>query len=50
MAIDFGHRFFTQLVEWADWAAAQVEAGLLEPGGPIPPPPWERSGEPGVSV
>jgi PadR family transcriptional regulator, regulatory protein AphA len=45
LAIEFGHRFFTQLVEWVDWASAQVEAGLLEPGGPVPAPPWEHSEE-----
>jgi DNA-binding PadR family transcriptional regulator len=50
LAIEFGHRFYTQLIEWVDWATAQVEAGLLEPGGPIPPPPWEPSGGEGVKV
>jgi DNA-binding PadR family transcriptional regulator len=45
LAIDFGHRLFSELLAWVDWATAQVEAGLLEPGGPVPPPPWGPSGE-----
>jgi PadR family transcriptional regulator, regulatory protein AphA len=50
LAIEFGHRFFTQLVEWADWASGQVEGGLLEPGGPIPPPPWEPADDTDAKV
>jgi DNA-binding PadR family transcriptional regulator len=36
LAIEFGRRFFTMQLEWADWAAEQVAAGALEDGGPIP--------------
>jgi DNA-binding PadR family transcriptional regulator len=36
LTIEFGRRFYDTLIEWADWAAAQVEAGALEPGGPPP--------------
>jgi DNA-binding PadR family transcriptional regulator len=39
LAIEFGRRFYAAQVEWADWAAEQVAAGLLEPGGPLPPTP-----------
>jgi PadR family transcriptional regulator AphA len=37
LTIDFGRRFYAALVEWVDWAAEQVRAGSLEPGGPLPP-------------
>jgi PadR family transcriptional regulator AphA len=37
LTIEFGRRFYTTLVEWVDWAAEQVRAGTLEPGGPLPP-------------
>lgn len=37
LTIEFGRRFYTALIEWSDWAAEQVRAGTLEPGGPIPP-------------
>jgi PadR family transcriptional regulator, regulatory protein AphA len=36
LSIEFGRRFFTALIEWIDWAAEQVAAGTLEPGGPLP--------------
>jgi PadR family transcriptional regulator, regulatory protein AphA len=39
LAIDFGRRFYAALIEWVDWAADQVRAGTLEPGGPLPPAP-----------
>jgi DNA-binding PadR family transcriptional regulator len=39
LAIEFGRRFYAAQVEWADWAAEQVAAGALEPGGPLPPSP-----------
>jgi PadR family transcriptional regulator, regulatory protein AphA len=37
LSIEFGRRFYTAQIEWIDWAAEQVRAGTLEPGGPIPP-------------
>ena len=37
LSIEFGHRFYTELIEWTDWAAAQIEAGVLRPDGPVPP-------------
>jgi DNA-binding PadR family transcriptional regulator len=39
LAIEFGRRFYAAQIEWADWAAEQVAAGALEPGGPLPPSP-----------
>jgi hypothetical protein len=36
LAIEFGRRFYTMQIEWIDWAAEQVAAGTLEPGGPLP--------------
>lgn len=38
LAIEFGRRFYSALIEWIDWAADQVAAGTLQPGGPLPPP------------
>ena len=38
LTIEFGRRFYSTLVEWCDWAATQVRAGSLQPGGPLPPP------------
>jgi PadR family transcriptional regulator AphA len=37
LAIEFGRRFYTTLIEWIDWASEQVAAGTLQPGGPLPP-------------
>lgn len=37
LTIEFGRRFYSILIEWVDWAAEQVRAGTLEPGGPLPP-------------
>jgi DNA-binding PadR family transcriptional regulator len=37
LTIEFGRRFYTTLIGWIDWAADQVAAGTLEPGGPLPP-------------
>jgi PadR family transcriptional regulator AphA len=36
LSIEFGRRFFTELIAWIDWAAEQIAAGTLQPGGPIP--------------
>jgi PadR family transcriptional regulator AphA len=36
LSIEFGHRFYAALVEWIDWAAEQIAAGALQPGGPLP--------------
>ncbi len=37
LTIEFGRRFYTTLIDWVDWAAEQIAAGTLEPGGPLPP-------------
>jgi DNA-binding PadR family transcriptional regulator len=37
ITIEFGRRFYTTLIEWIDWAAEQINAGTLQPGGPLPP-------------
>jgi DNA-binding PadR family transcriptional regulator len=37
LAIEFGRRFYTELIGWIDWAAEQVAAGTLLSGGPLPP-------------
>jgi DNA-binding PadR family transcriptional regulator len=39
LTIEFGRRFYSTLIEWVDWAAAQITAGTLQPGGPLPPIP-----------
>ncbi|MGH9920438.1 MAG: PadR family transcriptional regulator, partial [Nitrososphaerales archaeon] len=36
LAIEFGRRFYSMQVEWADWAVEQIEAGTLVPGAPLP--------------
>jgi len=55
LTIEFGRRFYRTLIDWVDWAAEQVRAGTLEPGGPIPasdvgfgaaPPPTSLSSVP----
>ena len=40
LTIEFGQRFYTMRIEWIDWAATQIAAGTLQPGGPLPPAPW----------
>ncbi len=37
LAIEFGRRFYKMHIEWVDWAAEQIAAGTLKPGGPLPP-------------
>ncbi|HTV10896.1 MAG TPA: PadR family transcriptional regulator [Acidimicrobiales bacterium] len=37
LAIEFGRRFYSMQVAWADWAIGQVRAGILDDGGPVPP-------------
>jgi DNA-binding PadR family transcriptional regulator len=37
VTIEFGRRFYSSLVEWVEWAAEQIKAGTLQPGGPLPP-------------
>lgn len=36
LSIEFGRRFYIALIDWIDWSAAQVAAGTLQPGGPLP--------------
>jgi DNA-binding PadR family transcriptional regulator len=44
LTIEFGRRFYLALLDWIDWAAEQVRAGTLEPGGPIPPSEYAAGG------
>lgn len=37
LTIEFGRQFYRALISWIDWAAEQVAAGALQPGGPLPP-------------
>lgn len=39
IAIEFGRRFYLMQIEWMDWAAGQIRAGTLQPGGPLPADP-----------
>jgi DNA-binding PadR family transcriptional regulator len=43
LSIEFGHRYYCELVEYVDWAAAQIEAGALRAGGPVPAPTLKRT-------
>lgn len=36
LTIEFGRRFYALQIDWIDWAAAQIAAGTLQPGGPPP--------------
>lgn len=36
LTIEFGRRFYALQIEWIDWAAGQIAAGALQPGGPLP--------------
>jgi DNA-binding PadR family transcriptional regulator len=36
LTIEFGRRFYRMQIEWIDWAAEQIAAGALQPGGPLP--------------
>ena len=36
LSIEFGYRYYRELVDWVDWAVAQIAAGILVPGGPMP--------------
>lgn len=36
LTIEFGRRFYTMQIEWTDWAAGQIAADALQPGGPPP--------------
>jgi DNA-binding PadR family transcriptional regulator len=37
LSIEFGYRYYNELIAWTDWAMAQIAAGMLEPGGSLPP-------------
>ena len=45
LTIDFGVRFYTTLIEWIDWAVIQIQAGALQPGGPVAPVPPAAAAE-----
>ena len=36
LTIEYGRRYYDDLIEWVDWATVQVEAGILRPDGPLP--------------
>lgn len=36
LALEFGHRYYVTCLEWVGWAKTQIEAGALQPGGPMP--------------
>lgn len=36
LTLEKGLRNYRMLIEWADWATEQINAGALEPGGPVP--------------
>lgn len=36
LTIEFGCRYYTQLIEWIDWAMEQLAEGALQPGNPPP--------------
>lgn len=36
LTLEKGLRNYRMHLEWADWAAAEITAGALEPGGPVP--------------
>lgn len=36
LALEKGLRNYRMLIDWANWAAAEIAAGALEPGGPVP--------------
>jgi PadR family transcriptional regulator, regulatory protein AphA len=37
LTIEYGRRYYDDLIEWVDWATTLVEAGMLRPDGPLPP-------------
>lgn len=36
LSLEKGMRNYRMLIEWADWATEEINAGALEPGGPVP--------------
>lgn len=36
LALEKGLRAYRMLIDWANWAAAEISAGALQPGGPVP--------------
>ena len=39
LTLEKGLRNYRMLIEWANWATEQINAGALEPGGPVPGEP-----------
>jgi PadR family transcriptional regulator AphA len=39
ITLEKGLRYYTMLVEWSDWAIAEIARGALEPAGPPPSGP-----------
>jgi DNA-binding PadR family transcriptional regulator len=46
LTLELGLRHYRMLVEWADWAAAEITAGALEAGGPAPGQASRTAGPP----
>ena len=36
LALEMGLRNYRMLIDWANWAAEEIAAGALHPGGPVP--------------
>ena len=36
LTLEMGLRYYRMLIEWAEWASAEIAAGALEAGGPQP--------------
>jgi PadR family transcriptional regulator, regulatory protein AphA len=36
LALEKGLRAYRMLIDWANWAAEEITAGALQPGGPVP--------------
>jgi DNA-binding PadR family transcriptional regulator len=36
LTLEMGLRYYQTLIEWAEWASAEIAAGALEPDGPQP--------------
>jgi hypothetical protein len=36
LTIEMGVRYYRMLIEWAEWAAAEIAAGALQEDGPPP--------------
>jgi PadR family transcriptional regulator, regulatory protein AphA len=46
LSLEKGMRNYRMLIEWADWATEEINAGALEPGGPVPGEHDQAAGAP----